>query len=166
MHALRRSVEHPGTSWRVGVSTMNDAAAGTEARGLSLFRSAVAQNMFRAAVMSVEIQDASEENAEEEPAGMTVHLWRAELLTAVVEVDRHNVIQKAGASPLHQAGACQQRCCTTACRPRPLRACLLRSCCRPSPPARCRHHPTPHPPPRPCHRPLLQACSLARRRTR
>jgi len=115
-------MEHPGTSWRVGVSTMNETTTTASGFGSRLN----SQNMFRAAVMSVEIQDASEENAEEEPAGMMVHLWRAELLTAVVEVDRHNVIQKAGASPLHQAGACQQRCCTTACRPRPLRACLLR----------------------------------------
>ena len=119
------------------------------------------QNMFRSAVMSVEIQDASEENAEEEPAGMTVHLWRAELLTAVVEVDRHNVIQKAGASPLHQAGASpaarQQRLLT-----RSLRACLLRCCCCP-PPVRAggatQRGPLPLPPPR-------QACSSARRRTR
>ena len=154
-------MEHPGTSWRVGVSTMNDAAAGTEARGLSLFRSAVAQNMFRSAVMSVEIQDASEENAEEEPAGMTVHLWRAELLTAVVEVDRHNVIQKAGASPLHQAGASpaarQQRLPTSLAARLPPALLPLTA------PACWRRHPPRFPPLAP---PPAQACCSARRRTR
>jgi hypothetical protein len=33
-----------------------------------------------------------------------VHLWRAEMLTGVVELDKDGIIQKAGCCALHQPG--------------------------------------------------------------
>ena len=35
-----------------------------------------------------------------------VHLWRAEMLTGVVELDKDGIIQKAGCCALHQPGKC------------------------------------------------------------
>lgn len=62
------------------------------------------KSQFRAAVMSVEAQDTSQEDGAA-AQGMNVHLWHADVLSAVMEVDRHTVIHKTGTCPLHQAGA-------------------------------------------------------------
>ena len=52
------------------------------------------------------LQEADDENGGDgaAAAALTVHLWRSEAVTAVVEVDRDANITKAGCCALHQPG--------------------------------------------------------------
>lgn len=56
----------------------------------------------KAALLQLEVE--LTEDDEHAIASITAHLWRAELLTGVVEVDKGQVITKAGCCPLHQPG--------------------------------------------------------------
>jgi hypothetical protein len=58
-------------------------------------------NQTKAGVMQFEVVEADEDSG---LASCMVHLWRAEMLTGVLELDREAVVQKAGCCALHQPG--------------------------------------------------------------
>jgi hypothetical protein len=62
-------------------------------------------NQTKAALLQLEVE--LTEDDEHAIASITAHLWRAELLTGVVEVDKGQIITKAGCCPLHQPGGCR-----------------------------------------------------------
>ena len=61
------------------------------------------------AILQLELEHS--EDDEHTISAITAHVWRADMLTAVVEVDKDQVITKAGCCPLHQPGKQQQPYC-------------------------------------------------------
>lgn len=60
-------------------------------------------NQTKAGLLQLEVVEADDEHG-----GVTsimAHLWRADMLTGVLEVDKGGIIQKAGCCALHQPGA-------------------------------------------------------------
>jgi hypothetical protein len=66
-------------------------------------------NQTKAALLQLEVELTDDD--EHAIASITAHIWRAELLTGVLEVDKGQVITKAGCCPLHQPGGRNIRCC-------------------------------------------------------
>lgn len=54
------------------------------------------------ALMGIEVQQV--ESDDTVMINIFVHLWRADMLTGVLEVDRNGIIMRAGCCPLHQPG--------------------------------------------------------------
>lgn len=61
-------------------------------------------NQTRAALMTLEVSEQEDEQGHVRVVGITAHLWRAEQLNGVVEVDKDGLIAKAGCCALHQPG--------------------------------------------------------------
>lgn len=78
-------------SWRVAVATQRELMANAEEAFEVKDRTAGAA---RPAVLSLEVQRADEEEAHHDAHVITLHLWRAEMVAAVVEVDATNHIQR------------------------------------------------------------------------
>lgn len=54
------------------------------------------------AMLSLEVDVADDDD--HSITAITAHVWRAEMLTGVLEVDKDQIITKAGCCPLHQPG--------------------------------------------------------------
>jgi hypothetical protein len=75
-------------------------------------------NQTKPAILDLDFKEADDDFGG--VASITVHLWRADMMTGVVEVDRDGVIVKAGCCDLHMAGeraltlaVCSQVCIFT-----------------------------------------------------
>jgi hypothetical protein len=65
----------------------------------------------KAALLSLEVTEHEPEDGPDAAAAeggssvsITVHLWRAEMMMGVVDVDREGLVAKAGCCALHQPG--------------------------------------------------------------
>ena len=54
------------------------------------------------AVLQLELEHSEQD--EHTISSITAHVWRADMLTGVLEVDKDQMITKAGCCPLHQPG--------------------------------------------------------------
>ena len=59
-------------------------------------------NQTKAALLQLEVVLSDDDD--HSIASITAHIWRAEMLTGVLEVDKEQMIIKAGCCPLHQPG--------------------------------------------------------------
>lgn len=59
-------------------------------------------NQTKAALLQLEVEMLDDD--EHGIASITAHLWRSEMLTGVLEVDKQQMITKAGCCALHQPG--------------------------------------------------------------
>jgi hypothetical protein len=64
-------------------------------------------SQIKPAMLQLELQLSDDD--QHNIASITAHVWRAEMLTGVLEVDRDAIITKAGCCPLHQPG--KPLCC-------------------------------------------------------
>jgi len=55
----------------------------------------------KAALLQLEVEQSDDEHG---IASITAHIWRAEMLTGVLEVDKDQLITKSGCCVLHQPG--------------------------------------------------------------
>jgi hypothetical protein len=67
----------------------------------------------KAALLSLEVTEASDDGGAEYEGSVsiTAHLWRAEMMLGVVEVDKEGLVAKAGCCALHQPGGARNSCC-------------------------------------------------------
>lgn len=77
-------------------------------------------NQTRAALLTLEVCEQEDQQGGIHVSCITAHLWRAEQLNGVVEVDKDGLIAKAGCCALHQPGEYtlsvvydQPTCCRT-----------------------------------------------------
>lgn len=56
----------------------------------------------KAALLQLEVEQS--EDDEHGISSITAHIWRAEMLTGVLEVDKEQLITKSGCCVLHQTG--------------------------------------------------------------
>lgn len=87
---LARSLERPGTSWRVGVMPPLD-----NVRSLGSIATALLAKQTRAAVMELDVKVDLEDLAASRNVTINISLWRAELMCGVVEVDKEGTILTA-----------------------------------------------------------------------
>lgn len=68
----------------------------------------------KAALLSLEVTEHEPDEAagqHEAAVSIVLHLWRAEMLMGVVEVDKEGLVAKAGCCALHQPGERRHRVC-------------------------------------------------------
>lgn len=61
-------------------------------------------NQTRAALLTLDLDEKEDDHGIVRILSMTAHLWRAEQMMGVVEVDKQGFIVKAGCCALHQPG--------------------------------------------------------------
>lgn len=99
---MPRVLEHKDISWRCGIHPPITAAEFAAVKSNAVLANSL-MNKTKASVMQMEVTEADDDHGGG-AASIMLHVWRSEMLSGVVEVDRDNVIQKAGCCPLHQAG--------------------------------------------------------------
>eukprot|EP00775_Hariotina_reticulata_P007071 gene7071-7284_t len=98
---VHRVVHDPGFSWRCGVHPPMTAEEVAVAKSNVMHANMLA-NQTKPAILQLEFEEADDDFGG--VASIIVHLWRADMMTGVVEVDRQGVIVKAGCCDLHMAG--------------------------------------------------------------
>ena len=62
--------------------------------------------MTVAAVLELEVMQVPGDIQNDASASsLLLHLWRADMITAIIEIDKDGVVQKLGATDLHQPGS-------------------------------------------------------------
>ncbi len=98
---VTRAVTHPGTSWRVGVGALSEEAqAAAAARTNALLRtSSYNARRIKPAVMSVRLDedklDEAGDDAKSDDVIVVVKLWRADMMSGVLELNPGCSIAKA-----------------------------------------------------------------------
>ncbi|KAI8475137.1 MAG: hypothetical protein J3K34DRAFT_517581 [Monoraphidium minutum] len=105
---VHKTLARKETSWRCGVRPPGSAAAaggggGGGGGGGNALQALLVANQTRAALMELAVEEADEEHGDG-VTSITLHLWRSDMVSAVVELDRDAVITKAGCCALHQPG--------------------------------------------------------------
>ncbi|WIA17635.1 hypothetical protein OEZ85_014441 [Tetradesmus obliquus] len=103
---VHKVLEQKDASWRCGVHPPMTAAEVAAAQA-HVIQANMLASRTKAALLSLEVTEHEPDEAagqHEAAVSIVLHLWRAEMLMGVVEVDKEGLVAKAGCCALHQPG--------------------------------------------------------------